>query len=157
VDVGRHLKGRITFHRIKLQIINQMHFPFSFYLTSKKEIKYTNVVKLNAPQIYTLLHGLSSLEGALKAIKQNPPEAIFELRKLLNQEANSLPKEDPNSLTTKQVAEILGRSTRTVIELGKSGAIKLISKGGRGRGFENTYEAASVRRFQRQHRLGKLA
>jgi phage terminase Nu1 subunit (DNA packaging protein) len=47
-------------------------------------------------------------------------------------------------MTTKQVALLLNCSTRRVCQLGKEGAIKLLHKGGRGRGNSNLYDSQSV-------------
>ena len=106
-------------------------------------------------QIKTLLNGLTSLEGALNALREPLPEGTVELRSLLLNQERMLSQTHAEVLTTQEVAALFDCSLRRVRQMGLAKEIQLVKQGRRGRGFSNLYDAKSVKVFKKQRvRLG---
>lgn len=106
---------------------------------------------LTPQQFDLLLDGLASLEGAIKALEEPPPESLVKLRKLLSHEAKSVKRnwnKPRNTLTTREVAALLHCSIRNVAELHRQKKIALARRGRRGRGRSSLYKMDSVLAYQ---------
>jgi len=98
-------------------------------------------------QIFMLLQGLTALEGALQAISQPLPGQLHELKGKLRAELSTLERDESETLTTEQVAEILQCTGKRVHQLASSGAIKVAQVGKRGRGYSSLFYRDSVREY----------
>lgn len=109
------------------------------------------LVVLTEARIEILVSGLASLEGALRAIQQPLPVGLSELRAELHRQKEALALAAGHDLTTKAVAVLLNCSPSRVHQLGKQNLIRLVCRGGRGRGHSNLYDGPSVCRYLDQN------
>lgn len=99
-------------------------------------------------QVQILLQGLSVLEGALQAIDQPIPDPLRDLQGILKAELSSISALGNSTLSTEQVASVLGCSTKRVHQLAAKGMIKVIHRGKKGRGNSSLFGTESVRAFK---------
>jgi excisionase family DNA binding protein len=99
---------------------------------------------LRKENLTTLRSGLIALEGSLAALNVPAPANIKDLKSLLTEQIAVLDATEDESMTTREVAQLLNCTNRNVLKLGKKGKIKLIKRGSRKRGDSNLYSSASV-------------
>ena len=106
---------------------------------------------LTKKHVELLLTGLVSLEGAIEAIHQPIPTEVDDVRKALQDYRNRLDNLSKETLSTKEVAQILGFSARRVHQLGRKNSIRIVRLGKKGRGRSTVYDAESVRQYTEKH------
>lgn len=99
-------------------------------------------------QVQILLQGLSVLEGALQAIDQPIPDPLRDLQGKLNAELRSMTALGSSTLSTEQVATVLGCSIKRVHQMAANGLITVAHRGKKGRGYSSLFTAESVRAFR---------
>jgi hypothetical protein len=118
--------------------------------------------KFSRGQVEILIGGLTSLEGALKALQEPIPSDLPELKAHLASYLVTISQSLANPMTTSEVATFLACSRRRVLQLGEQGRIKLVRRGHRGRSprgssNESLYDRESVISYASESSQGKVS
>jgi hypothetical protein len=91
-----------------------------------------------------LISGLTSLEGALGAMREPIPPDLRKLKARLEKYLATISQPLAEPMPTGEVATFLACSRRRVHQLGEQGHIRLVHRGRRGRSNESLYDRESV-------------